>query len=60
MEGQEKMNEIDSRFGFHKPDGVGIINMSNIRKKVRELAHLIDKICPDSKEKATALTQLSL
>lgn len=67
MEGIEKMAkteiekkiEINSRFGFHKADGVSINKMSTIRKKVRELASLIEDTVPESREKATALTQLS-
>lgn len=53
------MNDINSRFGFHKPDAEGVKKMSDIRKKVRELAFLIQDLCPESREKATALTQLS-
>lgn len=55
----EKINEINSRFGFHKPDSEGVQKMTAIRKKVRELAFLIWEVCPDSKEKSTALTNLS-
>jgi hypothetical protein len=51
--------EILSRFCFHKPDEIGISKMKDIRIKIRELAHLIDAHCPFSREKATALTQLS-
>jgi hypothetical protein len=51
--------DIISRFSFHKPDSVGIEDMRAIRRKVRELAALIDDKCPESREKATALTQLS-
>lgn len=52
-------HEINSRFGFHKPDAEGVKKMTTIRKKVRELALLISETCPESREKATALTQLS-
>ena len=51
--------EINSRFGFHKPDADGVAKMTTIRKKVRELAMLIEGTCPNTREKATALTQLS-
>lgn len=51
--------EINSRFGFHKPDAEGVVKMTTIRKKIRELALVIQETCPDSREKATALTQLS-
>lgn len=55
----EKQYEIQSRFGSHVPDENGRTKMTNIRKKVRELATLIQETCPDGREKATALTQLS-
>ena len=54
-----KEYEINSRFGFHKPDAEGVQKMTTIRKKIRELAKLIEETCPDSREKATAFTQLS-
>ena len=54
----ESQAEINSRYGFHKPDATGVANMSTIRKKVRELALLIDDLCPNSKEKSTVFTQL--
>lgn len=54
-----QMNEIMSRFSFHTPDETGIKNMEIIRAKVRELASLIQMLCPESREKATAFTQLS-
>jgi hypothetical protein len=52
-------DEIRSRFTFHKPDAVGTEQMRSIRRKIRELAQLIDETCPESREKSTALTQLS-
>lgn len=51
--------EILSRFSFHKPDAEGVTKMRDIRRKVRELAMLIDAHCPESREKATAFTQLA-
>jgi hypothetical protein len=50
---------VDPRFASHTVDLEGVTKMRLVRKKVRELANLIDKSCPDSKEKATALTQLT-
>jgi len=51
--------ELVSRFTNHTPDKATLDKMANMRRKVRELAFLIEKDCPFSKEKATALTQLS-
>lgn len=44
------MAEIASRFGFHKPDEDGVKRMTMIRKKVRELALVIERECPDVRE----------
>lgn len=52
-------SDIDNRFGFHKPDASGVAAMTAVRKKCRELALLIERTCPTSREKQTALTQLS-
>lgn len=51
--------ETISRFAFHKPDAVGVEKMTAIRKKIRELAYLIEETCPESREKSTSLTQLA-
>ena len=54
-----KMKEVISRFSFHKPDEKGTENMRAIRRSVRALAFCIEQVCPESREKATALTQLA-
>lgn len=56
---EAQYNEVVSRFTNHIPDKKIIDKMANMRKKVRELAFLIMKDCPESREKSTALTQLS-
>lgn len=52
-------DQIKSRFSFHKPDAEGVEKMRSIRRKVRDLADAIDKLCPETIEKSTALTQLA-
>lgn len=52
-------SELVSRFTNHKPDQETLTQMAEIRRRVRELAYAIEIMCPHSKEKATALTQLS-
>ena len=54
-----KMKEVTSRFSFHKPDEKGIGDMRTIRRAVRSLAYHIELLCPESREKATALTTLA-
>lgn len=55
----DKKTEIISRFTSHIPDGQTISLMAETRRKVRDLAMWIEENCPESREKATALTQLS-
>jgi len=51
--------EITNRFGpYRKPTEVTIPRFEVIQEKTLELAKLIDDLCPNSKEKSTALTQL--
>lgn len=52
-------DEIAQRFSFHVPDAKGIQEMELIRVKVRELGMAIMDFCPPTRERATALTQLS-
>lgn len=59
MKMSKSQYDILSRFSFHTPDAQGVADMEEIRVKCRELAFLIDDKCPESREKATALTQLS-
>lgn len=56
---KEQQQEIISRFSGHNLDVKGIKNIRMIRKQARELAFLIEELCPNTREKATALTQLS-
>jgi hypothetical protein len=56
---EDKYKEIVSRFTNHVPDKETVDKMAAVRRQVRELAFTIEKDCPESREKATALTQLS-
>ena len=50
--------DIKIRFTYHKPDEEKSCHYKNIRDFARELADLINKICPDSREKSLAITNL--
>ncbi len=56
----KQQSEIMSRFTFHKPDDEGKSKMKAIRIAVRQLALTIGDLCPESREKATALTNLAI
>lgn len=59
MQEHKKEQEIISRFTNHIPDVETLEKMKDIRGHVRALARVIESLCPESREKATALTQLS-
>jgi hypothetical protein len=52
--------EIDNRFTHHKVEGEQITRMSDIQARCAELAHAINSLLPDGREKSTALTYLEI
>lgn len=53
------MNErIENNFTYHKPSGDQPERYERIRTKAKELAYLMNELCPDSREKSLAMTQL--
>lgn len=52
------MYNIENNFIFHEVTPESSENMRRIREKSKELAYLIDAVCPESREKSLALTNL--
>ncbi|WP_121640613.1 hypothetical protein [Virgibacillus sp. Bac330] len=53
------MNEqIENNFRYHAPKESQVEKYTAIREKAKELAYLIDEVCPNSREKSVALTNL--
>lgn len=50
--------QIDNIFTYHSPFGTQPERYVAIRDKAKELAHLINEACPESREKSLALTNL--
>lgn len=50
--------EIQNRFTYHSPKPGQPEKYSRIREDAREFALLINQLCPESREKSTALTKL--
>lgn len=50
--------EIKIRFTYHPPQGEQWKKYEEIRAKAKELAELLNKLCPESREKSLALTKL--
>lgn len=53
------MNEqIENNFMYHAPKNNQQEKYEKLREKAKELAYLIDELCPNSREKALANTKL--
>ena len=50
--------ELDKRFTYHAPKGDQPERYVSIRNNGRVLAELLDKLCPESREKSVAFTKL--
>ena len=50
--------DIKNRFTYHAPKQDQISRYGEIRANAKIFAELIDKDCPDSREKSLALTKL--
>lgn len=49
---------IDNNFKYHKPKNNQPEKYENLRNKAKELAYLIEELCPNSREKSLAFTKL--
>lgn len=52
--------EIDKRFTYHLVDKDQQVSMSTVRDLCLELAHALNALLPDGREKSTALTYLEI
>ena len=53
------MNErIENNFMYHVPKEGQLEKYASIRDKAKDLAYLIEELCPDSREKSLAITNL--
>ena len=50
--------EIEKRFTYHRPKEGQPEKYTQLREKSKELAYLIQELCPDSREKSLAITKL--
>jgi hypothetical protein len=50
--------EIEARFTYHPPKGDQPDRYNRIRGNAKQLAYVIWESCPDSRERASALTKL--
>lgn len=50
--------ELENNFKYHSPKEGQPEKYTAIREKAKELAYLIDELCPDSREKSLAITKI--
>ena len=50
--------DIDNMFTYHPPFGDQQQRYEALRLKARELGYMIEAMCPDSREKSLAITNL--
>ena len=51
-------DDLDTRFRYHPPHGTQAERYERLRVSGRNLAELINELCPDSREKSSAMTNL--
>lgn len=56
--GDFKNPQIENSFKYHSPKEGQPEKYTSIREKAKELAYLIDEVCPNSREKSVAITNL--
>ena len=49
--------QIENNFKYHQPKADQPEKYEKIRNKAKELAYLIDELCPNSREKSLAMTK---
>jgi hypothetical protein len=54
----EKIEFIEETFSYHAPKEGQVEKYAELREKAKELAYLIEKDCPNSREKSLAITNL--
>ena len=51
-------SQIENNFMYHSPKEGQPEKYTAIREKAKELAYLIDEVCPNSREKSVAFTNI--
>lgn len=49
---------IDNNFSYHAPTDKDVKHYEKIRSEAKRLCNIVNKICPDSREKSIAITKL--
>lgn len=55
---ESSTNDIENRFGYHRPNEVKIKEHELVRAQVKGMAHYWDGNLPNGREKSLAITKL--
>lgn len=55
---EQTAEQIENNFVYHAPKGDQQVRYVKLREEAKKLAHLINELVPDSREKSVAITQL--
>ena len=58
MASEESVLQINNNFRYHPPKGDQQERYETIREEAKMLAHVINNLCIDSREKSLAMTNL--
>lgn len=58
MKNDRTAQQIDNNFRYHAPQAGQPEKYTALREKAKEFAEAINELCPDSREKSIALTEL--
>jgi len=53
-----EQNEIDIRFTYHAPKGDQVDRYGKLRAMARQFTEMVNEICPESREKSLAFTNI--
>ncbi|MFZ2992569.1 MAG: hypothetical protein WA061_02525 [Microgenomates group bacterium] len=54
----EFMKDLDNKFSYHEAKGDQSVRYENIRKMAKDMAIMLDGLCPSSRELSLAMTNL--
>jgi hypothetical protein len=57
-EARVEVPELERRFTYHAPKGNQLARYERIRAFAKDFAYALDQMCPESREKSLALTNL--
>ena len=52
------VNRLDNNFKYHEPKNDQVDRYATLRQEAKQLALKIEDLCPDSREKSLALTNI--